>query len=122
MAGEPEEAIPWFAQALDLHSETPHSADIFRAWLSFAQFTKGDYGDAVATLKEIGGMALVRNLILAACHAQLEETTQAQTRAQAVLAELPSFRVTGMGLWRLFRREEHGECLRRALLDAGLPD
>ncbi len=122
MAGEPEEAIPWFAQALDLHSETPYSADIFRAWLSIAQFVKGDYGDAVATLKDIGGMALVRNLMRAACHAQMEETTEAQTSARAVLAELPAFRVAGMGLWRMFRREEDGQCLRRALLDAGLPD
>ncbi len=121
-SGEPEEALPWFAQALDLHSETPHSADIFRAWLSIAQFVKGDYGDAVATLKEIGGMALIRNLMRAACHARLEEMADARASAQAVLAELPAFRVSGIGLWRVFRREQDGECLRRALLDAGLPD
>jgi adenylate cyclase len=120
--GEPREAIGWFDKVLELHSETPHTADIIRYWKALAHFAGRDYEAAVATLKTIGGLEFVKSQLLAACHARTGDGEAAGAMVDAVLRVRPRLRVSDLGLVRQFRRPEDRENLSGALREAGLPE
>jgi tetratricopeptide (TPR) repeat protein len=117
---DPREAIVWFDKVLELHSDTPHTVDIMRFWKSLAQFALLDYAAAVATLKSITGLDYVKNLLLAACYAQLGQTDEAQAMMQAVLHVRPNLHLSDLGICDSFRLEKNRQHLRDALRAAGL--
>lgn len=119
---DPREAIAWFDKVLELHSDTPHTVDIMRFWKSLAQFSLLDYVAAVATLKSITGLDYVKNLLLAACYAQLGQTSEAQAMTQAVLHVRPNLHLSDLGICDYFRVEKNRQHLRDALRAAGLHD
>lgn len=120
--GDPKEAIKWFDKVLELHSETPHTLDIMRYWKALSQFALFDYAQAVATLKSITGLDYVKNLLLAACYAQLGQTGEAEEKTQSVLGMRPNLHLSDLGLCDLFRHEKDQQHLRDALRTAGLSD
>jgi TolB-like protein/class 3 adenylate cyclase len=121
-AGDLDIAHKMFEEVLQIHSETPHSAEIVRLWTSFAHFISGDPSTAKATANEISGVDYARNLILSACHAALGEMAEARARTDALLKEVPGMTVCRLGLLKCFRDPERVRGLREALLAAGLPE
>lgn len=121
-AGNPMVGLRMFQDILNVHSETPHSADIIRMWLAINQFILDNPAEARATLNEISGLTYIRNLLLAACQAALGESEAAQNSLQSARAEVPDITLSRLGLLRCFRRPEDGRKLRKALRMAGLPE
>jgi adenylate cyclase len=118
---DPREAIVWFDKVLELHSDTPHTVDIMRFWKSLAQFSMLDYAVAVATLKSIIGLDYVKNMLLAACYAQLGLTSDAEEMVLCVLRMRPNLHLSDLGICDNFRLEKNRQHLRDALRAAGLP-
>ena len=87
--------------------DTPHTVDIMRFWKSLAQFSLLDYAAAIATLKSITGLDYVKNLLLAACYAQLGQTDEAQAMMQAVLHVRPNLHLSDLGIYDNFRLEKN---------------
>ncbi len=121
-AGDAATGHRMFQELLQVHSETPHSADIFRMWMALTQFVLDDPAAAKATLREISGLDYICNLLLAACHAALGEREAAQDCIRALQAEVPGVGLSRLGVVRSFRRPEDGLKLREALRQAGLPE
>jgi adenylate cyclase len=119
--GNSQEAIEWLDKVLELHSETPHTVDIMLYWKALAQFSSFDYQTAVATLKGISGLDFLKNMLLAACYAQLDRGDEAKAMSQAVLQVRPNLHLSDVGLCDYFRREEDQQHLRDALCKAGIP-
>ena len=119
--GEAQQAIEWFDNVLELHSETPHTLDIMRFWKSIAQFTLSHYDEAVATLKSITGLEYLKSLFLAACYAKLELNMEAEAMSRAVLSIRPKLHVSDLGICNSFRHEEDQSHLRQAFEKAGIP-
>jgi adenylate cyclase len=103
--GEPGEAVEWIDKVLEMHSDTPHTVDIMRYWKATAHFAATDYASAVALLSSISGLEFIKAELLAACHAQLNQTDLAQARATEVLRAYPAFRLAHVRLWKNFRNE-----------------
>ncbi|MFT5663031.1 MAG: adenylate cyclase [Gammaproteobacteria bacterium] len=120
-SGEPQEAITWFDKVLELHAQTPHTLDIMLYWKSLAQFMLMDYSTAISTLKSITGLDYIKDLLIAACCAKLNQRDEAQTAAQNVLRIRPNLRVSDIGLCDYFRNEKDMRHLRDALYIAGIP-
>jgi TolB-like protein len=121
-AGDAAEGRRLFQGLLDVHSETPHSADIFRMWMAISQCVLDDPAGAKATLNEINGLDHIRHLLLAACEAALGETEAAHAHVQALITKMPDLTLDRIGLFRSFRQPEHGIKLREAIGKAGLPE
>jgi len=120
--GEPAEAIEWLDKVLEIHADTPHTADIMRYWKATALFTATDYASAVALLKTISGLDFIKAEMLAACYARLGQSDQAKAGAAEVLRTHPSFRLANVRFWKSFRKESDSQTLLGALREAGLPD
>ena len=120
-ADDPKDAIGWFEKVLEIHSETPHTVDIMRCWMSLAHFVNGDCSLALATLKDVNGLDFFRNLLLAVCYAELGDPDKAKASVQVLLAARPQLRVSDVGLCTMFQRPEHRALLSNALAHAGLP-
>ncbi len=120
--GETGEALEWIDKVLDLHADTPHTVDIMRYWKAFALFAASDYAAAAALLGSISRLEFIKAELLAACHAQLNQTDLAQARATEVLRAYPAFRLAHVRLWKNFRNEADRQNLLGALREAGLPE
>ena len=120
-AEDPKEAVGWFEKVLEIHSETPHTVDIMRCWMSLAHFVNGDCVAALATLKDINGLDYFRNLLLAVCYAEVGDNDKALKSVQILLHARPQLLVSDIGLCQMFQRPEHREYLSDALCKAGLP-
>ena len=120
--GEPADAIEWIDKVLEIHADTPHTADIMRYWKATALFTATEYASAVDLLRGISGLDFIKAQMLAACYARLGQSDQAQARAAEVLRTHPSFRLADVRFWKTFRKELDSQNLLGALRDAGLPD
>jgi hypothetical protein len=92
-----------------------------RFWKSLAQFSMLDYAVAVATLKSIIGLDYVKNMLLAACYAQLGLTSDAEEMVLCVLRMRPNLHLSDLGICDNFRLEKNRQHLRDALRAAGLP-
>jgi tetratricopeptide (TPR) repeat protein len=121
-AGDAAEGRRLFEGLLEVHSETPHSADIFRMWMAIAQLVLDDPAGAKATLRQINGLDYICNLLLAACEAALDHTEAANDHVRALITEVPDINLERIGLLRMFRQPEHGQKLRDAIEKAGLPE
>ena len=121
-AGDNAEGRRLLEGLLDVHSETPHSADIFRMWMAIAQCVLDDPSGAKATLNEINGLDHIRHLLLAACEATLGDNEAARSHVRALTEEMPDLTLDRIGLFRSFRQPEHGIKLREAIKKAGLPE
>lgn len=119
--GHSDEAIEWFDQVLALHSDTPHTVDIMLLWSSLARFALTEYGEAIATLKGINGLAYMKSLLLGACYAQVGSDEDAKRMSESVLRTRPNLRASDLGLWQCFRTDGDQQHLRSALIRAGLP-
>lgn len=119
--GEFHDAVGWFDKVLDLHADTPHTVDIMRYWKALASFGVADYSAAVALLGSVTGLDFVKSELLSACHARMGQDEKARTNSAAILRTRPEFRLTDIGLWKLFRREADRAHLFDALRSAGLP-
>lgn len=119
-AEDPKDAIGWFEKVLEIHSETPHTVDIMRCWIALAHFANDDYPAALASLKNVNGLEFFKNLLLAACYAELDEQDEALASAKILLTARPQLHVSDIGLCRMFQRPEHRQHLAGALCKAGL--
>jgi len=120
--GKSGEAVEWIDKVLEMHSDTPHTADIMRYWKALAHFAATDYAAAAALLGNISGLDFIKAELLAACHARLGQLDQAQARAAEVLRAYPAFRLADVRLWKNFRNEADRQNLLGALREAGLPE
>jgi adenylate cyclase len=107
---------------LEVHSETPHSADIMRMWLAINQFIRDEPEVAKASLNAINGLDHIRHVLLAACEAALGDSDAAHGHGRALTRDMPDINLERIGLLRMFRQPEHGLKLRDALKKAGLPE
>jgi len=121
-AGDARKAIGIFDEVIDIHSETPHSADIVRFWKSLAELALDDATGAKATVQEIGGMPYLRNLVLAACHGALGENEAGKAAITSVVEEVPGLTLSNLGVLQCFRLPEVAARLAGSWRAAGLPE
>jgi adenylate cyclase len=121
-AGDATKAVRLFNEVIEIHSETPHSADIVRFWKALAEFVLDDAVGAKATVREISGMTYLSNLMLAASHGALGEIEAANAAISAVLEEIPGLTLSKLGVLKCFRNPEVAERLADGWRAAGLPE
>jgi adenylate cyclase len=119
--GEFDTAIEWFDKVLDMHQDTPHTADIMRYWKALAMFSTKDYAASAALLAGITGMEFLKAELLAPCCARLGQDDRARANANEVVRMHPEFSLSHVGLWKSFRHEADRLHLFDAMRDAGLP-
>lgn len=121
-AGDANAGFERIGRLLDVHSETPHSADIMRLWLAVNQFVRDEAANAKGTLHMINGIDHIRHVLLAACEAVLGNGEAARGHVQALTRDMPELTLDRLGVCRCFRNPEHGAKLREAIRKAGLPE
>jgi adenylate cyclase len=120
--GEFDEAHRWIDRVLEMHGETPHTADIMHHWKAMASFGLRDYKESLAQLAQISGLRYLKKLFLATCYAQIGEQAQAEASMKSVLEERPNLRLPSLYFWQSFQRDSDRAHFRDALLKAGLPE
>ncbi len=121
-AGDATKAVRLFNEVIEIHSETPHSADIVRFWKSLAEIVLDDAVGAKATVREISGLTYLSNLMLAASHGALGEIEAAKAAMSAVLEEIPGLTLSRLGVLKSFREPEVAAKLADGWRAAGLPE
>lgn len=118
--GQAESGIEWIQKAMRLNPYHP-----VRFWfhLARAQFVAKRYADAIESLRHITGPDTLHRALIAACHAQLGNTSEAQAQVTEVLKRVPDFTIDAHCLPLLHYQhatdlEHHCESLRKA----GLPE
>jgi len=118
--GRAEEGIEWIRKAMQLN---PYHPERFWFHLSRAQFVARRYADAIESLRHITAPDSLHHALLAACHAQLENTADAKAHSDEVLKRVPGFTIREHCLPILhYGRESDLAHHREALLKAGLPE
>jgi adenylate cyclase len=119
-AGEPEEALTWFAKAHDID---PYFDE---AWYwrvtAIAYMFLRRYDDALAALGHVRIRAYHVSALTAACHAELGAQAAAKASAAECLAMKRDFSVERFVSARPFKNAAHAEQLAASLRLAGLPD
>lgn len=86
--GQPEEGVPWIQKAMRLN---PFHPPRFWNHLGRAYFVARRYAEAVEAFKRIGAPDQFHHAFLAACHAQLGDSTAARGHVKEVLDRNPGF-------------------------------
>jgi adenylate cyclase len=117
--GEAEEGIEWIRKAMRLN---PYHPERFWFHLARAQFVGRRYAETVESLRRISAPDGIHHALLAACHAQLGNASQAGAHVAEVLKRIPGFTVREHCLPVLhYRRESDLEHHCESLRKAGLP-
>jgi adenylate cyclase len=117
--GEAEEGIEWIRKAMRLN---PYHPERFWFHLARAQFVARRYAETIESLRRISAPDAMHHALLAACHAQLGNSSQAEAHVAEVLKRVPGFTVREHCLPVLhYRRESDLEHHCESLRKAGLP-
>jgi adenylate cyclase len=118
--GQAEEGIEWIRKAMRLN---PYHPERFWFHLARAQFVTRNYAETIASLRRITAPDALQLALIAGCHAQLGNDSEAATHMAETLKRDPGFTIRKHCLPMLhYRRESdlahHVESLRKA----GLPE
>ena len=118
--GQAEEGIEWIRKAMRLN---PYHPERFWFHLSRAQFVVRRYAEAIESLRHITAPDTLHHALIAACHAQLGNTSGAAAHTAEVLKRVPGFTIREHCLPILhYRRESDLAHHRESLLKAGLSE
>ena len=120
--GQPEVARQWIDKVLEMHDETPHTAEIMHFWKALSWLVDKDYRAALAELARISGLHFPKNLIRSSCLALLGQMDQARSSVDDLLNVRAGLRLRDLGYWQNFARESDRQHLHDALARAGLPE
>ncbi|KPK08439.1 MAG: guanylyl cyclase [Betaproteobacteria bacterium SG8_39] len=118
--GRAEEGIEWIHKAMRLN---PYHPERFWFHLARAQFVAKRYAEAIESMRHVTALDSLHHALLAACHAQLGNTSEAAAHAEEVRKRIPGFTIRAHCLPILhYQRESDLEHHREALRMAGLPE
>ena len=117
--GRPLEGIKWIDRALELDPLHPEN---YYANLGIALHCARQYRDAIKVFKRVPHLQEAHHAYLAACHAQLGETRQAEEHASKVLALNPDFTIKRLGRALRYKHESDAKRFLDDLREAGLPE
>lgn len=118
--GLAEEGIEWIRKAMRLN---PFHPERFWFHLARAQFVARDYAEAIASIGRIAAPDAIQHALVAGCHAQLGNTSDAALHAAEVNKRIPGFTIREHCLPLLhYRRESDLAHLCESLRKAGLPE
>ena len=117
--GRGEEGIEWIRKAMRLN---PYHPERFWYHLARAQFVAKRYAEAIESIGHITTPDALHHALLAACHAQLGNASEAAAHTAEVLKRVPGFTVRSHCVPLLhYRNRSDLEHHRESLLKAGLP-
>jgi adenylate cyclase len=116
--GRPEEGIEWIRKAMRLN---PFHPQRFWSHLGRAFFAARRYDEAIKAFQRIDQPDHTHFAALAACHAALGDSAQANASAQEVCKLAPDFCVAANVATQHYKLESDREHYRAALVKAGLP-
>ncbi len=117
--GRPLEGIKWIDRALELDPLHPEN---YYANLGIALHCARRYRDAIKVFKRVPQLQEAHHAYLAACHAQLGDTRQAEEHAAKVLALNPDFTISRLGRVLSYKHETDAKRYLDDLRAAGLPE
>jgi adenylate cyclase len=118
--GQGEEGIEWIRKAMRLN---PYHPERFWFHLARAQFVARRYAEAIESLRHITAPDGLHHALIAACHAQLGNMTDAAVHTGEALKRIPGLTVQEHCVPILhYRRESDLAHHRESLLKAGLPE
>lgn len=118
--GQAEEGIEWIRKAMRLN---PYHPERFWFHLARAQFVAKLHAEAIESLRHITTPDALHHSLIAACYAQLGNTSGAAAHAAEVLKRVPGFTIRQHCLPILhYRREIDLAHHRESLRKAGLPE
>jgi len=117
--GRHAEAAEWLHKAMRLD---PLGASSFAHLLGRALLAKGCYDEALQAYRQIAVPRYMHHADMAACHARLGNTTEADAEAAATLRLRPTFSIEEYLANLPYRETADREHHRQSLLQAGLPD
>jgi len=119
-AGEPEEALTWFARSREID---PYFDQAW-CWRSagLACMSLGRYADALSTLSRARLRTYFYAALIAGCHAKLGDVHRAKTSAIECLSMKPDFSITHFMSKLPFKNPADAEQLGSSLRLAGLPE
>jgi adenylate cyclase len=119
-AGEPEEALTWFARSreIDPYFDQPW------CWRSsgLAYMCLGRYADALSTLNRVRVRAYLYPALIAACYAKLGDMHRAKANAIECLSMKPDFSIAHLMGKLPFKNPGDADQVATALRLAGLPE
>ncbi|MDA0702509.1 MAG: adenylate/guanylate cyclase domain-containing protein [Proteobacteria bacterium] len=116
--GRAEEGIEWILKAMRLN---PYHPERFWNHLGRAYFVAHRYPEAVEAFRHLNEPDAAQQAFLAACHAQMDDTTQAEAHKAKVLDLNPDFTVAGYLPTLHYKNPADLEHHKESLLLAGLP-
>jgi adenylate cyclase len=118
--GQAEEGIEWIRKAMRLN---PYHPERFWFHLARAQFVAKLYAEAIESLRHITAPDALHHALIAACYAQLGNTSGAAAHVAEVLKRVPGFTIRQHCLPILhYRHESDLGHHRESLRNAGLPE
>jgi adenylate cyclase len=118
-AGEPEEALTWFARSREIDP----FFDQAWCWRSagLACMSLGRYADALSTLNRARVRAYLYAALIAGCHARLGDMHRAKASATECLSMKPDFSITHLMTKLPFKNRADADQLAASLRLAELP-
>ncbi len=116
--GRPDEGIEWIKKAMRLN---PYHPSRFWSHLGRAYFVARRYDEAIEAFKHIDPPDQMHCAFLAACHAYLDDESNAAARSREVLDRAPDFTVDAHIATMHYLSDEDSTHHRDGLLRAGLP-
>jgi adenylate cyclase len=117
--GRPQEGIEWIRKAMRLN---PYHPERFWSHLGRALYAARSYAEAMEAFSRISAPDHTHHAYLAACAAQLGNTTAAAAHAREVLSREPAFSIENYLKTLHFKLEADREHYREGLVKAGLPN
>ena len=117
--GHGEEGAEWIEQAMRLN---PYHLERYWNHLGCAHFVARHYEQSIDAFKHLGALSYSCHAFLAACHAQLEQSVEAEVQAKTVMNLRPGFSTTAYIDTLTYAQHADREHHRDALRKAGLPD
>lgn len=117
--GRPDEGIEWIKKAMQLN---PYHPPRFWGHLGRAFFVARRYDEAIEAFKHIGSPDQMHFAFLAACHAYLDNESEATAHGHEVLGRAPDFTVDAHIATMPYQNDEDRKHHRDGLLMAGLPE
>lgn len=116
--GRPQEGIEWIRKAMRLN---PYHPERFWNHLGRALYAARSYAEAIEAFSRISAPDHTHHAYLAACSAQLGNTTAAAAHAREVLSRDPAFAIEGYLKTLHFKLDADREHYREGLAKSGLP-
>ena len=117
--GRPEESIELILQAMDLNPLHPPR---FWGHLARAHYTAKRYVEAISATGHIESPDILQLAFLAACHACIEDHTQAKSVVALAMQQNRDLTINNLMTLQHYAREEDVQHFRDGLLKAGFPD